>query len=107
LSLNRTVIVIRISRKENQQQKKVKAFRQNSLSLDVRSPESELLSKENMKAIYEKIKALPPKSQAVFKLSRFENMTYQEIADSLEISIKTVEMHISISLRILRKTIFS
>jgi RNA polymerase sigma-70 factor, ECF subfamily len=39
----------------------------------------------------------------VFKLSRFEELKYQEIADQLEISIKTVENHMGKALKIMRE----
>jgi RNA polymerase sigma-70 factor, ECF subfamily len=46
---------------------------------------------------------LPEKCRAIFHLSRFEYLKYQEIANQLEISIKTVETHMVKALRILRK----
>jgi RNA polymerase sigma-70 factor (family 1) len=49
------------------------------------------------------IEALPPQCQVVFKLSRFENMTYIEIAQQLDISVKTVENHIARALKSLRQ----
>lgn len=49
------------------------------------------------------IEALPPQCQTVFKLSRFENMTYVEIAEQLDISVKTVENHIARALKSLRE----
>lgn len=93
-------------RKQKSIQRKEEQFFQDSLFLDVSSPEEEMLNKENLAAIYAKIEALPPKCKIVFKLSRFEEMTYAEIANQLDISKKTVELHISTALRILRKTIF-
>jgi RNA polymerase sigma-70 factor (ECF subfamily) len=45
---------------------------------------------------------LPEKCRAIFFLSRFEDLKYQEIADQLNISIKTVETHMGKALRILR-----
>ena len=48
---------------------------------------------------------LPPKCQQVFLLSRFENMTYKEIAVTLNISAKTVEHHIVKALSFLRNGI--
>lgn len=53
------------------------------------------------------IEALPEKCRIVFSMSRFESMSYQEIATSLEISIKTVENQISKALRILRAKVKS
>jgi RNA polymerase sigma-70 factor, ECF subfamily len=52
--------------------------------------------------IYEAIGRLPVQCQRVFKMSRFEELKYQEIADQLGISIKTVENHIGKALKILR-----
>jgi RNA polymerase sigma-70 factor (ECF subfamily) len=48
------------------------------------------------------INELPPKCRTVFVLSRFEELTYQEIADRMDISIKTVENQMGRALRILR-----
>ena len=45
---------------------------------------------------------LPERCRLVFVLSRFEEMSYQEIADQLDISIKTVEHQIGKALRNLR-----
>jgi RNA polymerase sigma-70 factor (ECF subfamily) len=45
---------------------------------------------------------LPEKCRTVFQLSRFEELKYQEIADRLSISIKTVEAQMGKALRILR-----
>jgi RNA polymerase sigma-70 factor (ECF subfamily) len=45
---------------------------------------------------------LPEKCREIFILSRYAGLTYQEIADELEISTKTVENQITIALRKLR-----
>jgi RNA polymerase sigma-70 factor (ECF subfamily) len=45
---------------------------------------------------------LPEKCRTVFQLSRFEELKYQEIADRLSISIKTVEAQMGKALKILR-----
>jgi RNA polymerase sigma-70 factor, ECF subfamily len=52
------------------------------------------------------IHTLPEKCRLVFTLSRVEGLSYQEIADQLEISTKTVENQISKALKILRNVIF-
>jgi RNA polymerase sigma-70 factor (family 1) len=48
------------------------------------------------------IDKLPAKCRKVFKLSRFENFKYKEIAKALNISEKTVENHIGNALKVLR-----
>ena len=52
--------------------------------------------------IDEAISKLPPEVIETFRLSRFEELPYKEIADQQNISIKTVEARISKALRILR-----
>nr|WP_255452834.1 RNA polymerase sigma-70 factor [Aquimarina sp. RZ0] len=49
--------------------------------------------------IHEAIKSLPDQNQKIFKLSRLNGMTNQEIADELQISKRTVETHISNALK--------
>ncbi len=66
------------------------------------SGQAKMEKNELERRIYEIIESLPPKCKLVFAMSRFENMTYQEIADALEISVKTVENQISKALKILR-----
>ena len=51
------------------------------------------------------IDQLPKRCRLVFVLSRFEDMSYQEIADKLDISIKTVENQISKALKYLRASL--
>ncbi|MBL0340185.1 MAG: RNA polymerase sigma-70 factor [Bacteroidetes bacterium] len=48
------------------------------------------------------IEKLPQQCRMVFKLSRFEEMKYAEIAAHLDISIKTVENHMGKALKLLR-----
>jgi len=45
---------------------------------------------------------LPEKSRTVFELSRFQEMKYKDIAVTLDLSIKTVEGHMSKALKHLR-----
>lgn len=55
--------------------------------------------------INQAIDTLPPRCKLIFQLSRFEDMTYKEIAQKLEISIKTVENQMGKALKILREKI--
>ena len=52
--------------------------------------------------INQAINELPERCRQVFTLCRFEGMKYAEIADELNISIKTVEMQMGIALKKLR-----
>jgi RNA polymerase sigma-70 factor (family 1) len=52
--------------------------------------------------IYDLIGQLPKECQRIFKMSRFEELKYQEIADNLNLSVKTVETQMSRALKFLR-----
>lgn len=62
----------------------------------------QLHGKELGALINRAIDSLPEQCGNVFRLSRFENMKYQEIADHLGISVKTVENHMGKALKLLR-----
>ncbi len=66
------------------------------------SPDAEIHYNQLFLKVNESIAQLPAQCQRVFLLSRFEDKKYQEIADELQISPKTVEAHISKALRHLR-----
>lgn len=52
--------------------------------------------------IEEAIKKLPEQCRLIFRMSRFEELKYHEIAEQLELSPKTVENQIGKALKILR-----
>lgn len=58
---------------------------------------------EFISLVEKSVNELPPKTQKVFRLSRYDNMSYKEIADKEDISVKTVENHISKALQRIRK----
>jgi len=66
------------------------------------SAEEEYLQQELEERVRAAINELPPKCRAVFQLSRFEELTYKEIAERMDISVKTVENQMSKALRVLR-----
>lgn len=53
--------------------------------------------------INKSINNLPEKCREIFILCRFEGMKYSEIAQKLAVSVKTVEMQISVALKKIRK----
>jgi RNA polymerase sigma-70 factor (ECF subfamily) len=52
--------------------------------------------------LHEAIEALPPQCKKIFKMSRFENLKYREIAERLGVAEKTIENHVVNALRLLR-----
>lgn len=61
-----------------------------------------LVEEELKTKIDASIAELPGKCREIFILSRFENLKYQEIADKLKISVKTVETQMSKALQHMR-----
>ncbi|GAA4406680.1 RNA polymerase sigma-70 factor [Nibrella viscosa] len=64
--------------------------------------ESELAFQDLSRAIEQALAGLPQKTQEIFRLNRLENQSVREIALLLSIPERTVEYHITQSLRILR-----
>jgi RNA polymerase sigma-70 factor (family 1) len=62
-----------------------------------------LLAKELRQKIEQAIGALPEQCAKVFRLSRFEELKYHEIAEQLNISVKTVENHMGKALKHMRE----
>lgn len=61
-----------------------------------------LLLHELNRAVERALGQLPPRTQEIFRLSRFENQSAREIASRLNLSEKAVEYHITKSLKLLR-----
>lgn len=57
------------------------------------TPEQQAAANQLSGLIEAAICELPPRGQEIFRLNRFEGMTYQQIADSRGLSPKTVETH--------------
>ncbi len=71
----------------------------------VETPEFILEEKEFMIKLQNAIADLPDKEREVFLLNRIDKKKYREIAEILDISIKTVEKRMSLALQSLRKKI--
>lgn len=67
--------------------------------------EQQFLHKELEDNISLAIDTLPPRCKIIFQLSRFEELTYKEIAARLEISVKTVENQMGKALKIMRASL--
>lgn len=65
--------------------------------------ESQVTTDELLQLIELEISNMPEQRRKIFIMSRFENMSHAEIAEKLDISLKTVQYHISTALSELRK----
>lgn len=93
-------------------------FRKNKVShielyddIDARfqytSPETVMIHEELEEFVKLAIKSLPEKCRIVFTLSRDEKLSNKEIAEKLNISVKTVESHITNAIKIIRDSLGS
>ena len=67
------------------------------------TPEDEWNRKEMRAAIQDAVKQLPERCRLIFSMNRFDRLTYAEIAEVLDISVKTVETQMGRALKFLRK----
>ena len=67
------------------------------------TPENWLAESELQKILDSSLEKLPPRCREIFRLSRFEGLKNQEIADQLGLSKRTIELQISNALKALRK----
>ena len=72
----------------------------NSVYFD---PEQLMMTEEMMRQIRQAINTLPPRCRIIFKLVKEDGLKYKEVADLLQLSIKTVEAQMAIALRRLGK----
>jgi len=95
-------------RKENTYDKYVEHY-SAFLSTNNMEPENidESEESEFVLAVRKAIEELPNKPRMIYKLNRLEGLTYNEIAEVLEVSPKTVESHMSKALNLLRKKLSS
>lgn len=87
------------------------ASQERAESLDNEIPEKEDTTDEERIQIAERdarlwtaIEGLPPERRKIFLLSKRDGLKYQEIAEELHISIKTVENQLSKAMKALRET---
>ena len=71
----------------------------------VLSPDEKMISNEEMARINEAIQQLPPKCKHVFYLAKMEGLPYKEIAEMLDISVKTINNHIAFALESVAKSL--
>lgn len=76
--------------------------------LEVSAPEESFHQaeyKETYSRLLRIVSTMPPQRQAVFKMSRFQSKSAQEIADTMGLSIRTVEKHLELALKDIRHSL--
>ncbi len=68
------------------------------------SEEEEILRSERDARLWDAIDRLPPERKRIFLLSKRDGLRYQEIAEELNLSVKTVENQIGKALKSLRES---
>lgn len=63
------------------------------------NPEQLMITAEMMRRIHNAVNALPPRCKLVFQLVKEDGLPYKEVAQILNISIKTIDNQLAIALR--------
>ncbi len=99
-SMTHNAVLNLIKRKEvRNRYRKVSA----SVGTEQYEPSLQVDTVELLRSIDEAIEGMSVLRKTIFRMNRYEHKTYQEIADTLMISPKTVQYHISCALAELRK----
>lgn len=64
-----------------------------------RNPEELMMSEEILQKLRKAVQDLPSRCQLIFKLVKEDGLRYREVAELLQISVKTVEAQMAIALR--------
>ena len=62
-------------------------------------PEQKMISAEIIKQIQAAIQELPPRCRLIFKLVKEEGLKYKEVAELLQLSVKTIENQMSLAFK--------
>ncbi len=75
----------------------------NDTDIEFRSlyhdPEQKLISAEMINQIQKAIQDLPPRCRLIFKLVKEEGLKYKEVAELLQLSVKTIENQMSLAFK--------
>ena len=69
------------------------------------TPEDDCISAETVREINRAIESLPPKCKLAFKLVREDRMSHREAAETLYISVKTLEVHLGHAVQKIREAL--
>jgi len=81
----------------------IKKYEQSqNISPVANTTEEDLERKRLLETLEKTLRELPPKTEIIFRKSRFENLSVREIAADLHVTEKAVEYHITRALKLLR-----
>lgn len=90
-------------------QKKINSVNLDELDVNLNvsnlNPESLLISKEMIQKLETAIHQLPPKCKMIFQLIKEDGLKYKEIANILNISVKTIDNQLAIALQKISKSL--
>ena len=69
------------------------------------TPEDKTRARDLEKAIRQTLKSMPEKRSRVFELCFLEEFTYREAAEVLDVSVKTIENHMGLAFKDMRKAL--
>ena len=102
--LRRSVVNASIDHKRRFYEKNKQSLEGQGEWEDVTTTAEEKLREEDTKQqINRAISTLPERCRLIFILSRYEELTYAQIAEKLDISVKTVENQMTKALKVLKK----
>jgi RNA polymerase sigma-70 factor (ECF subfamily) len=77
----------------------------SNLESGIQYPENYAETGEIMHIIRKTLEQVPEKTRQIFEQNRYEGLKYNEIAEQMGISVKTVEAHISSILKLFRENL--
>lgn len=93
-------------RKGKRQQNMLDSLAYEAVTNSIENNDNEIITRK-IELVKKSIAELPPRCQEVFKLSKYEGLKYTEIAETLNISIKTVEAQMGKAFSYIRKQVVS
>lgn len=69
------------------------------------SPDRKIEEEERLKRMWAAIESLPPRQRQCFLLKERDEMSYEEIAETLQLSVNTVRNHLAEARKSLRRTL--
>lgn len=94
--------------KQNRRNTYDQTFKQyllNTVDLHQNKTENDLIFEDLRKLADQTIDTFPKQRKLIYKLSRDKGLSYKEIAQTLDISERTVESHIRLALKTLKSTL--